>query len=368
MTRGADNVWNRLGAAVLTALCVAVPGFALVDAPALAVDPSPTLSVHVTEGTTGEGASNEGGVQLPQDQEPQSAGAGFVYELIRLDADKVADTPGTQAERTRIVLTNIDDYILLVDGSRVSVLGVSDSHGDITTASDGSGDPEPGTWVSGGTITNGTVDGGTAYQFEGTDQDPQYWYLRLVYHPAGLEIQRSEPGLVALPYVYSSGDSTNPETTYDVNVYPKTLACTDTSLPDGPVQVTAAFSASGRKSATTQSRVLTAGFNQSPGAEPSHPVAPAAYSNCPSSEPPAPTPQPSKPGLPETIVNGIKNGIKNGLSKTGVGIQWIALAVLAFAVVGLITLVLRRRARQGEDHDAHHDGEQPAIPVEQSAS
>ena len=80
MTRGADNVWNRLGAATLTALFVAVAGFALVDAPALAADPSPTLSVHVTEGTTGDGASNAGGVQLPQDQEPESAGAGFIYE------------------------------------------------------------------------------------------------------------------------------------------------------------------------------------------------------------------------------------------------------------------------------------------------
>ena len=366
--RNTHEVTTRLRAAMLTMLCVAAAASTLVSVPALAAEQNPTLTVHVTEGTAGSASENGDGAELPQNQQPQSAGAGFIYELIRLDADKVASAPGNQAEATKTVLSNIDDYTLLVDGAKVSVLGVSDNKGDITTTGAASDNPAAGTWVTGGSIKNGTVDGGTAYQFEGTTLNPQYWYLRLVYHPAGLEIQRSEPGLVALPYVESAGDSTGSKIIYDVNVYPKTQACTDTSLPDGPVQIAAAFEVKGQHS-NARSQARTTSFRRQGDAVMTTLLTPAAYSSCRNASRPVvpPTPEPAQPGIPERIVNEIKNGVKYGLAKTGVGLEWIVLAVLALVILGLITLSVRRRgAGRDDNHNGQREsGQQPAVRVEE---
>ena len=339
------NAGTRLAAAILTTLCVAAASFALVSTPALAANPAPTLSVHVTEGTTGGSESNNNdGAQLPQ--EPEPAGAGFIYELILLDADKVADTPGTQAERTQTVLSNLSAYTLLVDGKPVSVLGVSDSNGNITTADAALENPEPGVWVSGGTIANGTITGGTAYLFSGTDIDPQYWYLKLVYHPAGLEIQRSEPGLVALPYVSISGDSEYPQTNYDVNVYPKTQACIDPSLPDGEVTSIAAFEQAGHADSRTQ--VRPAVFNASGTTDSASSVTPTKYESCQAAQQPTPAPNP-EPGF---------------IAKTGAFIEWLLIVMFALAVLALVTRALRRHTRGDDNHYVQLDGGQSAVSVE----
>ena len=311
--------------ALLAALCVAVSGAALVAIPAHAQEVVPNLTVHVTSGTVGTGSANNDGLEviLPQDQRPESAGSGFIYRLTQLD-DEVVEAVGadTDEERTAKVLADLaeedkrDAYLKTDDtGNTTTVFGITDEVGEITAT----GTTDAGSWVAGATVDDGQLvaaEGAelTPYQFNGDSAFPTEWLLELVYHPAGLDVQASAPGLIELPFV---DDDLN--INYDVHVYPKTQACTGSDMPGGPVVAASSYRTSG-------SGVANAGF------EP-----------CETAVPLVPTP-PEEP----TVIDRI-----NQIARTGSNIAWIAMSALALALLALVLLAARRRSqRNREDADA----------------
>ena len=309
--------------ALLAALCMAISGATLVAVPAQAQEEAltPKLTVHVTSGAVGSGSANNGGdaVTLPQEQRPESAGAGFIYRLTQLDDAVVgAVEADTDKERTAKVLADLADedkrnsYLKFDDsGNYTTVFGITDAAGKITVT----GTTDPGSWVAGGEITDGQLvaaEGSelTPYQFTGDPAFPTEWLLELVYHPAGLDVQASAPGLIQLPFV---DDDLNAN--YDVHVYPKTQACTGPDMPGGPVVVAASYRTSGGG------------------------VTNAAFEPCET----AVTPTPAPPERP-TVIDRI-----NQMARTGSNIAWIALSALALALLALIILAAKRRSQRDRD-------------------
>lgn len=314
----------RLLVSLCAAACAIVVNIGVTDVPAMA-DSVPTLTVHVTAGSTANATGNPGGQLLPQNQTPDSAGPGFIYELTRLDSNLVNAVNGSQSERTKTVLSNPSAYVM---ANTQKILGRSDSNGTITNTNT----TNEGSWVLGGKIQSGNVVGGIPAIFPGVASDPSYWLIKLVYHPAGLVMQSSENGLVALPYLYSdpAGGSSAPN--FDVNVYPKTMACTQTNAPGGAVSVA---SRSMQSSLGASARVKNATWIVG-GANVVNSADPTAFSACKvAPTPPAPQPKPATP---------IENIIK--LARTGAGIQAIVLAIMALAILWLIIFLARNRKKQ----------------------
>ena len=334
MKRNASEVWVRLRAAVLTTLCIAAAGSALVATPAVAdEEPAATelkFTVHVTRSSQDGGSQNPDGLILPEEQQPDSAGAGFVYQLIHLDADKVAGVEAdTPQDRTNTVLASIEDY-LLDDPDVQEIYGESNDDGTITN----DGEAGVGSWVTGATLTtSGSLDlaDAAAATLPGTQDEPSYWYLKLVGYPAGLKptdgTETSGDGLVSLPYQYSTDDVDSDEINYDVHVYPKTSFCTT----DG-----------------------TEGFEACPSEEPTTP----------------PEPEPEPGGIPDVIQNIPKviAQIPGAVAKTGANIQWIALFTLALALIGIFFILLKRRSRSAQDQvgTAQHLGRVGVPRLEQN--
>ena len=304
-------------------IAATVCGAALGLVPAAVADDVPNLTVHVTSGTPGSGSPNNDGdaVALPQNQHPEPAGTGFIYRLIQLDDDVVeAVVADTDEERITKVLADLadsdkrDSYLKVDDsGNLTTVFGITDAAGEITAR----GDTGAGSWVAGGTITS---DGQlvasdnhelTPYQFIDSAAFPTQWLLELVYHPAGLSVQASAPGLIELPFI---DDDLNAN--YDVHVYPKTQACTGPDMPGGPVVVAAAYRSSGGRVGT------------------------AAFEPCETADITTPTPPMKEP----TIVDKV-----NEMARTGSNIAWIALSMLALSMLALFMLVARRRSQRNRE-------------------
>lgn len=295
MTRFASN--HRLScqsdslfriALVVVALLFAA--FVVTPIPAQAAS-QPTLTVHATISAT-QTPSSGMSTLLPDGM--YSAGPGYVFELERLDPDKVANAVpdgSTPEQRSQAILDHPANFL---DPSASPIYGVTDESGTVTNK-----DALKGAWLSGATYDSatGTLSGGAPISFHGTIAHPEYFLIRLVFSPNKNVIFQS--GVVQLPYMGKNG------WIWDLVIYPK--------VNKPPVPVT----------------------------PPNHPKTPPTNPPHKVVNPPQPSTVPNVPRIP---------GLPGELSNTGSNILYFLLAIVALLLIGLFISDIRNRHEQKHKH------------------
>lgn len=189
------------------------PATAHADQPQSASVQRPTLTVQATVSSEYSPSTGMAGL-LPYGA--QSAGAGYIFRLDQLDAAKVrraTQAQTTPEARTKRILTNPSAYMM---HGADPIFGVTDGSGVVTTDPTGvSG--ALGIWMTGARYdsANHALAGGRPMEFSGTEDEPTYWLIRLVYAPSNGN--KIEPGLVQLPYHGKNG------IVWNVTIYPKVI-------------------------------------------------------------------------------------------------------------------------------------------------
>lgn len=172
---------------------------------------NPTLTVHAT--VSGEQSPSTGMASLLPTG-AHTAGAGYVFRLDRLDPAKISSAipaADTREQRSERILSDPSAFMAAGAGP---IFGVTDENGTVTTDSSAVAG-QSGVWLSDASLDSsaGTLTGGRAMVFDGTEQSPSYWIIRLVKAPKGAG--GFEPGVVQLPYEGENGF------VWNVVIYPK---------------------------------------------------------------------------------------------------------------------------------------------------
>lgn len=194
-------------------VCSLQPNVAHAQSEQSATGQRPTLTVQATVSSEYSPSTGMAGL-LPHGA--QSAGAGYIFRLDQLDVAKVRRA--TQAEttpetRTKRILANPSAY--MVHGAD-PIFGVTDGSGVVTT-NPAAVSGASGIWMTGARYdsANHALAGGRPMEFSGTEEEPTYWLIRLIY--ASSNGNQIEPGLVQLPYQGKNG------IVWNVTIYPKVI-------------------------------------------------------------------------------------------------------------------------------------------------
>ena len=198
--------------------CLGLAAFDVTPA-AEAATVNPTLTVQLKKGNSVQGGQNS---ILPKP--PVSAGAGYVFRALKLDAgtlksrvEALDSNPGVdkaQAALSKEVAANPDAFKDTTQPAEY--YGVSDQDGTITNASEAKAQ---GVWLTGAQLDPDTPSlvGGSPAVFDGDYFHASYWLVTLAAAPKGEKV-KVDPVVVQLPLYREQGD-VNP--LYDVTISPK---------------------------------------------------------------------------------------------------------------------------------------------------
>lgn len=182
---------------------------------AQASETNPTLTLHLLKAQH----EQEGQNSILPGKANSPAGAGYIYQAIKLDASKIRveaaklkSEPSSMQERlTSIVVARQAEY---KDASGLVFYGVSDANGVITTSKN----QTEGVWLKGASLNtaNSSLSGGSPAVFDGTIAATSYWLVSLVGSPQGVTV-RTDPCVIQLPTLSSSEEAS----LFNVDVYPK---------------------------------------------------------------------------------------------------------------------------------------------------
>ena len=203
---------------IVVLACLGLTAFDMTPA-ADAATVNPTLTVQLKRGHSGKGVQND---ILPS--APVSAGAGYIFRALRLDAStlksrvKALDqNPGADKAQAAIsseVAANPDAF---KDKKQpADYYGVSDQAGTITNASEAK---SQGVWLTGAhlDLEASTLTGGSPAVFDGDYFNASYWLVTLVSPPKSEKV-KVDPVVVQLPLYRKQGEV---HPLYDVTISPK---------------------------------------------------------------------------------------------------------------------------------------------------
>ena len=203
---------------IVALACLGLTSFDMTPA-AEAATVSPTLTVQLKKGHSGQGDQNN---ILPS--APVSAGAGYVFRALRLDAGTLKNrvevldhNPGAdkaQAAISNEVAANPDAFKDKTHSDEY--YGVSDQDGTITNTSEAK---SQGVWLTGAhlDLESSSLTGGSPAVFDGDYFNASYWLVTLVAPPKGEKV-KVDPVVVQLPLYLEQGDV---HPLYDVTISPK---------------------------------------------------------------------------------------------------------------------------------------------------
>ncbi|MCT6810157.1 MAG: hypothetical protein M3028_01420, partial [Bifidobacterium sp.] len=197
--------------------CLGLTAFDMTPA-AEAETVNPTLTVQLKRGHSGQGGQND---ILPS--APVSAGAGYVFRALKLDAgtlksrvEALDHNPGAdkaQAAISNEVAANPDAF---KDKTQpAEYYGVSDQNGTITNASEAK---SQGVWLTGANLDldASSLTGGSPAVFDGDYFHASYWLVTLVATPKNAKV-KTDPVVVQLPLYREQGEV---HPLYDVTISP----------------------------------------------------------------------------------------------------------------------------------------------------
>ena len=198
--------------------CLGLTAFDMTPA-AEAATVNPTLTVQLKRGHSGQGGQND---ILPS--APVSAGAGYVFRALRLDASTLKSrvealdhNPGAdkaQAAVSNEVAANPDAF--KDKAQPAEYYGVSDQGGTITNSSEAK---SQGVWLTGAQLDSDvpSLTGGSPAVFDGDYFHASYWLVTLVATPKNAKV-KADPVVVQLPLYREQGEV---HPLYDVTISPK---------------------------------------------------------------------------------------------------------------------------------------------------
>ena len=198
--------------------CLGLTAFDMTPA-AEAETVNPTLTVQLKRGHSGQGGQND---ILPS--APVSAGAGYVFRALRLDAgtlksrvEALDHNPGAdkaQAAISNEVAANPDAF--KDKAQPAEYYGVSDQGGTITNSSEAK---SQGVWLTGAQLDSDvpSLTGGSPAVFDGDYFHASYWLVTLVATPKNAKV-KADPVVVQLPLYREQGEV---HPLYDVTISPK---------------------------------------------------------------------------------------------------------------------------------------------------
>ena len=198
--------------------CLGLTAFDMTPA-AEAETVNPTLTVQLKRGHSGQGGQND---ILPS--APVSAGAGYVFRALRLDASTLKSrvealdhNPGAdkaQAAISNEVAANPDAF--KDKAQPAEYYGVSDQGGTITNSSEAK---SQGVWLTGAQLDSDvpSLTGGSPAVFDGDYFHASYWLVTLVATPKNAKV-KADPVVVQLPLYREQGEV---HPLYDVTISPK---------------------------------------------------------------------------------------------------------------------------------------------------
>ena len=203
---------------IVVLACLGLTAFDMTPA-AEAATVNPTLTVQLKRGHSGQGGQND---ILPSS--PVSAGAGYVFRALRLDAgtlksrvEALDHNPGADKAQGAIsneVAANPDAF---KDKTQpAEYYGVSDQNGTITNASEAK---SQGVWLTGANLDldASSLTGGSPAVFDGDYFHASYWLVTLVATPKNAKV-KTDPVVVQLPLYREQGEV---HPLYDVTISPK---------------------------------------------------------------------------------------------------------------------------------------------------
>ncbi len=215
---------------IVVMACLGLTAFDMTPA-AEAATVNPTLTVQLKRGHSGQGGQND---ILPS--APVSAGAGYVFRALRLDASTLKSrvqaldhNPGADKAQAAIsseVAANPDAF---KDKKQpAEYYGVSDQDGTITNASEAK---SQGVWLTGAhlDLEASTLTGGSPAVFDGDYFNASYWLVTLVAPPKSEKV-KVDPVVVQLPLYREQGEV---HPLYEVTISPKLVDVPQNAFPNG---------------------------------------------------------------------------------------------------------------------------------------
>ena len=171
-----------------------------------------------------KGHSARGGQSDILPRPPVSAGAGYVFRALKLDAatlksrvESLDSNPGVDKAQAALSKEVAADQNAFKDKTQpAEYYGVSDQNGTITNAAE---KKAQGVWLTGAQLDldTPTLIGGSPAVFDGDYFHASYWLVTLAAAPKGEKV-KVDPVVVQLPLYREQGD-VNP--LYDVTISPK---------------------------------------------------------------------------------------------------------------------------------------------------
>ena len=237
---------------IVVLACIGLTAFDVMPA-AQAATVDPTLTVQLKKGRSAQGSATD---ILPS--APVSAGAGYVFRALRLNAgtlksrvdvlDHNLGTDKAQAAISSEVAANPDAFKDKMQPAEY--YGISDQDGTITNATEAK---SQGVWLNGAHLDLDTPSlvGGSPAVFDGDYFKSSYWLVTLVAPPKNEKV-KVDPVVVQLPLYRVQGEV---HPLYDVTISPKLVALPQKVPQNGTHTVPVAKSGQRKLAATGVSLV-----------------------------------------------------------------------------------------------------------------